>query len=298
MERTNEMESREAVTALVWFLQVNIKAGDICLCPRALPEYSSQYNVLLIHFSLYVTSQGRFDHTSARIIWYSHHILMKRMLRPCEVALLLWLVISFNRTWVIDLGLHYAFFFWGGGGCLLVIVGIYRTWRGISGSNSGITDSFQAEWALQAPSLKNISWLNEQPSSTFSLKSSSVDVRRISRKCYSHIWGLEKVERGVSQLLLAMSVSKGVEKEPACRRERGVQSHDTLISELFGMCPERSELQETHLRVCVWASNLNFLRVSGFVPRCAHNLIHKTHNYKSDREVNEQCCAPLKDSQG
>lgn len=50
MESTNEMESSEALTAFVWFLQVNIKA-DICLCPRALPEDSSQCNVLLIHFS-------------------------------------------------------------------------------------------------------------------------------------------------------------------------------------------------------------------------------------------------------
>lgn len=98
-------------------------------------------------------------------------------------------------------------------------------------------------------------------------------------------------QSGVSQLLLAICLwSDGVGL-----MERMSCSGGTVILTFFFFfkCPWT---RTSRLYVCQY--NLNFLRVSDFVHRRACNLIHKTHNYKSDREVNEQCCASVKDSQG
>lgn len=135
----------------------------------------------------------------------------------------------------------------------------------------------------------SVSWLNEPQCLIFSWKGSSVKVRGSLRERQAHIWGLEKEK--ISLTVYLYSVRRRSWPEPV---EVKLES---LLFDLFLHVQIKSFTPAcVCLLVCLY--NLNFLRVSDFAPRRARNLIHKTHNYKSDREVNEQCCAPLKDSQG
>lgn len=77
---------------------------------------------------------------------------------------------------------------------------------------------------------------------------------------------------------------------PAEKRERPEVAPETPLFELLFLL-RAGNLNNSHACLFVCLRNLNFLHVSDFVPRRARNLIHKTHNYKSDREVNEQCSA-------